>query len=157
MTREELQTIVLPELKKHFGLTEEEACERIGDELDEFDEAFYDDGMAELTVCDLEVGGKTCSISLTAEESVCNCYIQYGQCLDVEGANRAMDAYDATEAGKLLPVENAVESEGDALMLTYDIEIDGEEELKKGISDLFGLLKSPDREAEIAKLCKYFR
>lgn len=92
VTKKDL-SIAVTECLAEQGMTEEQiAASLCCGELDSFDEGFWTDfgGLAVLTACGLEVGGNVCDIEFVVDGTHCLCGLQFGSCLDVEGANKAI-------------------------------------------------------------------
>lgn len=156
VTKKDL-SIAVTECLAEQGMTEEQiAASFCCGELDSFDESFWADfgGLAVLTACGLEVGGNVCDIEFVVDGTHCLCGLQFGSCLDVEGANKAIARYSRHLLSQVLSAENEVYSERDELMLTHSIDCTDFEQLQDGLKNFFRLLN--DHKDTLAKLCVHF-
>lgn len=156
VTKTDLTAAVAARLAEQGMSDRQIAASLCCDELDSFDEAFFADfgGLAVLTACGIEVGGKACDIQFVVGGAQCVCSLQFGACLDVGGANRAIERYLHHPLSRLLSVQNEIRRTRDSLILTCIIDCADCRQLSGGLTNLFRLLN--ENKDVLAHLCAPF-
>ena len=152
-------------LVKHYGIDSDEA-EKIIFEEERFDD--FEDDMKEMfgdryvesvgaEVYGLSAGTHSFDlITSLDEQGKCLSVMFFGQCNDVEGAQKAMDEYDSSKFGEVLPIEYAVENTDDEFALSYVFDTGSADELIDEIDKLFEMLNSEELIHELDKVLRFF-
>ncbi len=78
------------------------------------------------------------------------------KCLDVEAANAAIEAYEATPLGQKFYVENEVNGEEDSLLLSCSFPHGSEEKNIAALQEIFSMLSDPASSERLSALMRYF-
>lgn len=154
-------------LGKCYGVTGEQAEEMIveSDRLDEFELMMMEEFEEEYPpyvgseVYGLQVGKHMFDFTLNTDcgDSDKNIAILFfGHCTDVDKAQKAMEAYDNSPFGEVLPIENCVEAEGDLFTLSYLFDAASPDEFEDKIVELFNILKSEKLIALLDDVLTFF-
>ena len=158
---EKLSTILIKATGRVFGA--DASGEVYYDELS-FDEIF---GMTTVET-EVTVLGKNVNMSLTglsrAEFTFCSDHkgedsyhlnVNLGACNDVVAANLAMNAYERSEIGQVLEIENEVD-EGDILLLTATFAGASDDEAVDKLADVLWYIVDEEKGKPFFELLKYF-
>ena len=152
-------------LVSHYDVDSDEAEEMIFEEekLDDFEDDMkekFGDRYVESTgaeVYGLSAGPHSFDlITGLDEQGKCLSIMFFGQCNDVEGAQKAMDEYDTGKFGEVLPIEYGVDSTDDEFALSYAFDTDSADELNNKIDELFDMLNSEELIHELDKVLRFF-
>lgn len=150
-----------------FALTEEQANEAIIN-VAETDIGIFEKEFAakmgtptweqDLSIEGLALSGHDFSVEITQESNDYTVFVNFGTtCLDVDSANSAMAEYDVSKWSALLPVENAVESEQDGLLLIYNFTAETSDEIYQGLKVIFEAFQNKECAELLCNMAQYFK
>lgn len=84
------------------------------------------------------------------------CLLQFGECIDIDGAREAIEEYSRGEFGDIFTVENEVNENNDIFMLNYSFEPTSLSELEFAIDMLFAMFTGEEFIGAVSKVLKYF-
>ena len=140
--KEQIKQAIVKALISSYGMTEEEAEEHVLDwEEDELfsweQEEFGLDGIG-FEVFDLSQTGHSYNLTVSYASDYFFAMLQFEEQPNVEAVQAAFDKYEESPVSEELYIENAIEDEGDALVLCFDLQGD----CAQALTRLFELLRS---------------
>lgn len=152
---------------KHYGVCAAHAedmifeSEKVEDFESEMDDIF---GSRYFESIDVDIDGlsvgmypMSMTISVDAFESdKCLALMFFGVCNDVVGAQAAIEAYSQSQIAGILPVEYAIDNEGDVFALSYSFNAADMTAFSKEIDYLFSVLDNDELMAQLSKILVYF-